>query len=215
MAFAIWQPRRLARAGRRLEPVPWRRLAGPCVVTLFGGVVFYALIVELSFVLDDVGLTSSAAIGAVAALMSLATAIGAWSFARVARHPDRVLLSVAFGLSALGLMTVYATASVAVITVGAVLTGLGTGLLLPTLVTRRDRLVLDGTADPRLPRHRPVRQRRPRPHAAQHPQPSRPHRRERLVPRRHDHRPGAHPRRPARRERRTATARHLRAHRPR
>jgi MFS family permease len=135
MAFALWQPRRPARTGRRLEPVPWRRLAGPCVVTLFGGIVFYALIVELSFVLTDVGLTSSVAIGAVAALMSLATAIGAWSFARVARHPDRILLSVAFGLSAIGLMSVYATTSVAVIAVGAVLTGLATGLLLPTLVT--------------------------------------------------------------------------------
>jgi MFS family permease len=135
MAFALWQPQRPARTGRRLEPVPWRQLAGPCVVTLFGGIVFYALIVELSFVLDDVGLTSSAAIGGVAALMSLATATGAWSFARVARHPDRILLSVAFGLSALGLMTVYATTSVAVIAVGAVSTGLGTGLLLPTLVT--------------------------------------------------------------------------------
>jgi MFS family permease len=136
MTLALWQPHRPARTtGRRLEPVPWRRLAGPCVVTLFGGVVFYALIVELSFVLNDVGLTSSAAIGGVAALMSLATAIGAWSFARIARHPNRVLLSIAFGLSALGLMTVYVTTSVAVIAIGAVLTGLGTGLLLPTLVT--------------------------------------------------------------------------------
>jgi len=135
MIRAIWQPERAARATRNLEPVPWRGLAVPCLVTLFGGIVFYALIVELSFVLDGVGVTSTAVIGAVSALMSVATAIGAGSFARVAKHGTRVLLAVGFGLAAIGLVTVFATSTIAVITLGAALTGLGTGLLLPTLLT--------------------------------------------------------------------------------
>ncbi|MGB8383968.1 MAG: MFS transporter, partial [Dermatophilaceae bacterium] len=51
MAKLLWQPARTTRyvKGARLEPVPWRKLLGPCLVTLFGGIVFYALIVELSF----------------------------------------------------------------------------------------------------------------------------------------------------------------------
>jgi MFS family permease len=136
MIVSLWQPSRPPRTeGRRLEPVPWRRLAAPCLVTLFGGIVFYALIVELSFVLTGVGVTSTAAIGGLSAVSSLATAIGAGSFARVAKRGPGVLLPIAFGLSGIGLLTVFATAAVPVIAIGSVLTGLGTGLLLPTLLT--------------------------------------------------------------------------------
>jgi sugar phosphate permease len=46
-----------------------------------------------------------------------------------------VLLPVEFGLSAAGLLLVSATASPVVITAGAVFTGFGTGMLLPTLLT--------------------------------------------------------------------------------
>ncbi len=138
MARYLWQPARPAveaGATRRLDPMPWRQLAAPCLVTLFGGVVFYALIVELSFVLNGVGVTSTAAIGGISAVMSLATAAGAIVFGRVARLSPRVLLPTEFALAAVGLVLVFATGSVAVITVGAVITGLGTGMLLPTLLT--------------------------------------------------------------------------------
>lgn len=137
MARLIWQPLRPAAraAGTRLEPVPWRQLLAPCLVTLFGGLVFYALIVQLSFVLTGVGVASTATIGGIAALMSLATAAGAVVFSRLSHRTPRALLPVEFGISAVGLIVVFATTSVPVIAVGAVLTGLGTGMLLPTLLT--------------------------------------------------------------------------------
>ncbi len=138
MARLLWQPARPAAVpavSGRLASVPWRLLAAPCLVTLFGGVVFYALIVELSFVLNGVGVTSTAAIGGISALMSLATAAGAVVFGRISRLSPRVLLPVEFALAAVGLVLVFATTSTAVITVGAVITGLGTGMLLPTLLT--------------------------------------------------------------------------------
>jgi MFS family permease len=138
MARLIWQPaptRTAAAGSRRLPPVPWRQLLVPCLVTLVGGIVFYALIVQLSFVLDDAGVGSTGAIGALSAVMSLATAIGAGSFAKLSRFTPRRLLPVAFGLSAVGLGIVSATGSVPVIMIGSVLTGAGTGLLLPTLLT--------------------------------------------------------------------------------
>lgn len=56
MAFLLWQPARPEGARRALEPVPWRALAGPCAVSFLGGVWFYALIVELSFVLTGLGI---------------------------------------------------------------------------------------------------------------------------------------------------------------
>jgi MFS family permease len=138
MARLLWQPTGHAPGEalhRHLEPVPWRQLLAPCLVTLFGGVVFYALLVQLSFVLTGVGVTSTATIGGISAVMSLATAIGAGLFGRLSGRTPRSLLPIEFGLSALGLVIVFAAPSVPVIVIGAVLTGFGTGLLLPTLLT--------------------------------------------------------------------------------
>jgi len=45
------------------------------------------------------------------------------------------LLPIEFGLSALGLVLVFSSTALPVITLGAVFTGFGTGLLLPTLLT--------------------------------------------------------------------------------
>lgn len=138
VAMLIWQPaghRTHRGAGRRLEPLPWRMLLTPCLVSLVGGVVFFALIVELSFVLTGVGFTSTAAIGGIGALMSIATAAGCVVFARLASLTPRKLLPVEFLLAAVGFALVSATTSVPVIAAGAVVAGLGTGMLLPTLLT--------------------------------------------------------------------------------
>jgi MFS family permease len=145
MAKLLWQPaRRTPEASQRTVRAPWRQLIAPCLVTLVGGVVFYALIVQLSFVLDDLDVTSTATIGAISAGMSLATAAGSMSFARLSRHTPRSLLPLAFGLSAAGLAIVFAATSVPLVTVGAVVTGAGTGLLLPVLLTwATNRLVFE------------------------------------------------------------------------
>lgn len=136
MAALLWQPEgHQAGQHRRLPALPWRQLLVPCLVSLIGGVIFYALIVQLSFVLAGTGVTSTALIGGVSALMSVATAAGAGSFAKLSRHTPRSLLPVAFGASAAGLAVVFATGSVPVIAAGSVLTGFGTGLLLPVLLT--------------------------------------------------------------------------------
>jgi MFS family permease len=138
MARMLWQPAGHPAGhlrGSRLERLPWRILIVPCLVTLIGGVVFYALIVQLSFVLSGVGITATATIGGISALMSIATAAGSGSFAKLSRYTPKTLLPLAFGLSAVGLAAVFATRSVPVITVGAMLTGFGTGLLLPVLLT--------------------------------------------------------------------------------
>ncbi|GAA4972779.1 MFS transporter [Actinoplanes utahensis] len=135
MALLIWQPARSSEPGAALPPIPWRQLRMPCLVTLAGGIAFYALIVELSFVLDEAGVTATATIGALSALMSLATAIAAGSFAKLSGRTPRDLLPIAFGLAAAGFLIIWSSGSVAVITAGAVLTGAGTGLLLPVLAT--------------------------------------------------------------------------------
>lgn len=135
MAKLLWEPPRSSAqvAGARLERLP-RHLIVPCLVTLFGGVVFYALIVELPFVLNGIGLESTAAVGGIAAIMALANAIGCGLFTKLSGMSARVLVPLEFGGTAIGLGIVFAAASVPVATVGAVITGFSTGLLLPTLL---------------------------------------------------------------------------------
>jgi MFS family permease len=134
-AKLIWQPAGHGTRRQRLAPVPWRSLLTPCLVTFVGGITFYALIVELSFVLNEVGFGSSAAIGGISALMSVATAAGCVVFARLSHRTPRTLLPLEFVLSAIGFVFVFATGSVPVIAIGAVVAGFGTGMLLPTLLT--------------------------------------------------------------------------------
>ncbi len=136
MARLLWNPEHAGSGARAVRaPVPWATIAVPCAVTLFGGVVFYALIVQLSYVLDGIGVTSTGLIGAAAAVMSVATAIGGALFGRLSRIGLRRLLAAEFALSGLGLLVVFLAGSVPVVVVGAVVTGFGTGLLLPTLLT--------------------------------------------------------------------------------
>jgi MFS family permease len=135
-ARLIWQPAP-ARSGPGtvLPPLPWRRLAAPVVTSLVGGLVFYALIVELSFKLDDIGVESTGAIGAVSAIGSLGTAVGAFSFSRLAPRGPAVTIPLAFAVSGVGLAGLGLAPSVPVVVLFAVLTGLGNGLLLPSLLT--------------------------------------------------------------------------------
>jgi MFS family permease len=134
----IWQPAPRAQAAarsERLAPLPWRTLAAPIAVTLLGGLVFYVLIVELSFKLDDIGVGSTATIGAASAIASLGTAVGGFLFGRLARRGPAVTVPLAFCLSGVGLMGMGPASTVPVVVVFAVITGFGNGLILPSLLT--------------------------------------------------------------------------------
>ncbi|MGY1637651.1 MFS transporter [Geodermatophilus sp. SYSU D00742] len=132
----VWQPAPQAAARTTaLPPLPWRQLAAPVGVSLLGGLVFYVLIVELSFVLDGIGVESTGTIGAVSAIGSLGTAAGGFLFARVARLGPAVTVPAAFALSGVGLVGLGLAGSVPVVVVFAVVTGFGNGLLLPGLLS--------------------------------------------------------------------------------
>lgn len=133
VARHIWQPP--ARPRAKLPSLPWRSLLAPVGVSLVGGLVFYVLIVELSYVLDRIGVTSTAVIGGVSAIGSLATAIAAASYARVARFGPSVVIPAAFVLSGLGILGLALAGSVPVAVLAAVVAGLGNGLMLPSLLT--------------------------------------------------------------------------------
>jgi MFS family permease len=133
-ARVIWQPPQ-HHTREKLPPLPRRDLLAPVGVTLIGGLVFYVLIVELSYVLDGIGVTSTATIGLASAVGSLATAVAAYLFPRVSRLGPAVTVPAAFALSGIGILGLALAQSVPVAVLGAVVAGLGNGLMLPALLT--------------------------------------------------------------------------------
>jgi MFS family permease len=121
-------------AQRVLANVPWVRLALPLLFTFVGGTVFFALIVQLPFLLEGLGVTDPGQVGALSALASAGTAAGAFSYRLMGRFSPAVMLAVSFGLSGLGFLLVWFSGDLALAMVGAVIASAGTGLSVPTLL---------------------------------------------------------------------------------
>ncbi|MEV6160714.1 MFS transporter [Streptomyces sp. NPDC052052] len=117
------------------RPFPVRRMAGVCLLTVFGAVVFYTVPVEMAYLLDDVGVDSTGTIGAVTAVASAATVLGSVFFARVSPN-RRPRLPVLFALCAAGFLLMGLADGLPLLIAGAVVNCVGTGMLLPSLVTQ-------------------------------------------------------------------------------
>ncbi|MFE7767468.1 MFS transporter [Streptomyces sp. NPDC057438] len=116
------------------RPFPFRRLAGICGLTVFGALVFYTVPVEMAYLLDDLGVTATSVIGPATAIASAATVAGAIIFAKLRGAPGP-RLPLVFALCAAGFAVMWLAGSVPLLIAGAVLNCLGTGLLLPSLLT--------------------------------------------------------------------------------
>ncbi|SEF01546.1 Predicted arabinose efflux permease, MFS family [Streptomyces sp. 3213] len=113
---------------------PWRQLAGICALTFFGAMVFYTVPVEMSYLLDDLGVENSGVIGLATALASAATVGGAVTFARLKRSPDPILPAV-LAVCAAGFGMMFLAGNPPLLVLGAVVNCVGTGMLLPALLT--------------------------------------------------------------------------------
>lgn len=140
MFFLLWEPRAssgtsAAEAAERVA-IPWRRIGARLLVTVFGGFTFYVVIIEVSYLLVGAGVAAddTAVIGGVAAVASLATAIGGILFASLVRRLDVRLLPIAFALQAVGLLIVWIVPGVPGVVAGAIVASFGSGLVLPTLL---------------------------------------------------------------------------------
>ena len=138
----VWEPKK-TQAALALEaasataPIPWRILAAPLIVSLFGGFAFFVVLAEPSQIYATLGLSNPQLIGPISAAASVATAVLAFLFARVAKFGAKVLLPIAYSAMAVGYLIVWIAASAGslpLVIVGVLLASAGTGLLLPTLV---------------------------------------------------------------------------------
>ncbi len=139
----LWEPPRrsagLAAAGGAAAAEPaWRPglLAGICAVTLVGGIAFMAVQVHIAYLLGGVGVTSPGTIGLAASGSQVAVITGTLLFRLLLRAQATTVLrlGIAFGLTGIGFVTVGTATSFTGVTVGALVTGLGGGILLPALL---------------------------------------------------------------------------------
>ncbi|KRE25768.1 MFS transporter [Agromyces sp. Soil535] len=141
MIFLLWEPSRADTTDEHVRapkvPIPWRRLALPLIVGLFGGFTFYVLIIEGGYLLVGAGVapTDTPTIGGIAAVASLATAAGGFTFTRIAKVGPKRLLPAAFALQAAGMFLIWLVGGVPGVAAGAIVGGAGSGLLLPTMLT--------------------------------------------------------------------------------
>lgn len=131
----LWRPVAAAADASRDVPMRWRPLLIPLAVTFVGGILFYAPIVELSYLLDAIGVSSPGIIGLVSGFASAATALGALLFSRISTWGPRRLLAASFLLIGAGLAGMGVGNTATSIAAGAIDASAGAGVLLPTLVT--------------------------------------------------------------------------------
>ncbi len=135
-----WEPEPDASAGEKLGVVSWNgfpflRIAGICVVTFFASVLFYTVQVELSLALAEKGVTDPAQSGALQALASIGVPVGTVIFQWLSRFNVRACLTAAFILMGAGFVGIGRAPDAQMIVAAAIVTTLGAGIVLPTLLT--------------------------------------------------------------------------------
>ncbi|WAH56138.1 MFS transporter [Pseudomonas silvicola] len=110
-------------------------LAGICLVTFIGAVMFMILQIQMAYLLGDIGEHSPQTAGLVASACSVMIVIGTLSVHMLARLGLRTphCLALAFGLIAASFLVIPAMHSWQGIMGVALINGLGCGLMLPTL----------------------------------------------------------------------------------
>ncbi|GAA4942034.1 MFS transporter [Streptomyces heliomycini] len=123
-----------ARGETETRPFPVRRMTGICLLTVFGAVVFSTVPVEMSYLLDGLGVGSTGVIGGATALAGAATVAGSVVFTRLTDSPHRRLPAV-FLLCGAGFLLMGLADNVPLLIAAAVVNCVGTGMLLPSLLT--------------------------------------------------------------------------------
>ncbi len=143
--YLLWEPNRKQTSGLktpadRVRPGAekagphWPELAGICLVTVFAVSAFFVVVVQLSYVLTERGFSSPRLIGIAGAIAGLAAPLGVGMFRWIrASYPFKLALSL--GLSAAGFAAMVLAHGYAFTVAGAALNEVGSGLVLPTLLS--------------------------------------------------------------------------------
>jgi len=112
------------------KPIFWL-----CILTIVGSVAFYVMPIHIGIVLASRGVTSPATIGIAAGFSNVATPVGSLIYTRISRRPAMHLLALSFVIMGAGLLLVGEAATFWPTMAGALIANLGSGLLLPVLIS--------------------------------------------------------------------------------
>jgi MFS family permease len=112
----------------------WWKMVPIYLISFFASTAFYVLLIQLAFILGSHGFSVGATIGGVMAVMSVCMALGAVIF-KYLKLPPAGKMMVSFILSGVGFFVVSFSQTVGGITIGSAITGFGSGMALPTLIT--------------------------------------------------------------------------------
>jgi MFS family permease len=143
----LWEPERKRRAEVNQEPaaggdaaaLTFRPLLllGICGITLITIIAFYVVPVHLGYLLNGLGIRSTKTTGLIAGLAAVTKVIGTLVFHRlfIIGFTTSRLLALSCASSGAGLLIVAAGTTINEVALGALINGLGGGLLVPTLLT--------------------------------------------------------------------------------
>jgi MFS family permease len=98
--------------------------------------VFYVLPTRLPFHLAEMGIGSPLAIGLIMSMMTLFAIPGSLLYGRLRRHMSAMaVFSLSYGLMGLGLMLTARAEGVVLVTIGAIVMGIGMGPSMPNYTT--------------------------------------------------------------------------------
>jgi len=141
--FFLWDPRRSGAmpviehgaptpTTQSTRAIRWWPYMGRCAVAVFGLAAFLVTAIQMSFVLSERGATSPALIGVWSGVAMMANPVGAYMFWRLRWRPvSKFALEFMLMFIGLGMMALLPSWQIAV--VGAVISNLGAGMLLPTV----------------------------------------------------------------------------------
>jgi len=123
-------------AAHEIVRLPARTLAAPLAVSFGAAIILMVPIVQLPYLLTAAGVTEPGTIGLIAAVVSLATALGAFAYPLAVRFLGAANVRIgAFFVAGLGLISLLIAPGPVGIATAIAVTSLGTGALLPGLVT--------------------------------------------------------------------------------
>jgi MFS family permease len=142
-----WEPARRSKAETEIDPAlrrqalsvvakkyNWSPLVGISLLTLFSSTAFYLVIIHLSYILAERGITSTRTIGLGSAVAVFAGMVGAVLF-KVLRLPVAGKLIISFSFLAGGFLMLALVHSFFFTEIAASINQLGAGMVLPTLLT--------------------------------------------------------------------------------
>lgn len=134
-AVLLFEPSATTHRQASNPPFPLRAIGSILAITLAAALLFYTLMLQIGAVLEAVGVTSPAVIGAVGAAANLGVVLGSLLFRRLPSASPKLLLTIGFALTAAGYIGVGTSMTFWPVAILAVVASIGGGVLLPTLLT--------------------------------------------------------------------------------